>query len=141
MPATARLPARRAKPEVIDTDIVPDEDVSVDDYPTTSHTIDEIDETFELYLTVNAFNALAVTAAEKNDVGPMYNLIINLIRQDQRPRFRNSMARHPNMTGEDLGKIFEGMLEAVANPTRTRTSSGSRSTRRKAAGTKPSRAK
>lgn len=138
---TTKLPARRVKPDIIDTDIVADEDVSVDDFPTVSHKIEEIGETFELYTTVNAFNALAVTAAERNDVGPMYNLIINLVRQDQRVRFRNAMSRQPNLTGEDLGKIFEGMLEAVANPTRTRTSSGSRRSPAKAGGSKRSAAR
>lgn len=138
MPARSTLPARR---DAIDT-TGRDDDEANGDVPkgspkTVKHTI--FGEEFHLYTQINAFNALAVTA-DPDDTGPLYRLILGLIKSDERPKFKSVMGQQDDLTGEKLGEIFEGMLEAVSGANPSRTSRGSSSSARRTGGTKRSAA-
>jgi hypothetical protein len=139
MPARNTLPARR---DAIET-TARDDDEANGDAPkgspkTIKHAVKELDgEEFRLYTQVNAFQSLAVVA-DPDDVAPMYFLILGLVHEQDRPRFKRIMGMNSTMTAPKLTKIFEGMLQAVSGANPTRTSSASRRSAAKAVGTRRS---
>jgi hypothetical protein len=136
------MPARNALPAVINT-TARDDDEANGDTPrggpkTIKHVIPELGgEEFRLYTQVNAFQSLAVVA-DPDDVAPMYFLIIGLVHEKDRPRFKRLMGMKAGLTAPTLTKIFEGMLQAVSGANPTRTSSASRRSAAKAVGTRRS---
>jgi len=86
--------------------------------------VDVLGETFRLNSSPNAFLGLQVTA-DPEDTASLYFFLINLIHEDDQRDFKNHMARQAHLSGEDLGKIITDVLQAVADPNPTGTSSGS----------------
>jgi hypothetical protein len=139
MPARNTLPVRR---DAINT-TARDDDEANGDTPrggpkTIKHVIPELgDAEFRLYTQVNAFQSLAVVA-DPDDVAPMYFLIMGIVHEKDRPRFKRLMGMNSDMSATKLTKIFEGMLQAVSGANPTRTSSASRRSAAKAVGTRRS---
>lgn len=104
---------------------------------TIKHTV--LGEEFTLYTKPNAFLTLAMSS-DPDDTANMYRFVMSLVHEADRRRFGGLLGAQNDFGAEDLVKIFNEMLEAVAAGNPTPTSSGSRRSARSTGGRKLSAA-
>lgn len=92
-------------------------------------------EAFDIVEDVNIFQALLVGEGDEVKGSELAKMLVNLVADHDKARFRNLLARQRNLTGERFGELFQDLVEVASGGRPTAASSGSsRGTRAKTAG-------
>jgi len=111
------------------------EDFAVDETPVPTVLVKGIfGEDFLVLQDVNLFGIMAM-ADDEPKLSDMHRAMLNLIAEEDRPRFRNLVGRQHNLKAEQIGKLFNRLMEVASGDHPQGSSSGSsRTTRQKAVG-------
>lgn len=90
-------------------------------------------EDFHVLQDVNLFGIMAM-ADDEPKLSDMHRAMLNLIADEDRVRFRNLVARQRNLSAEQIGKLFNRLMEVASGNPQTSPSGSSRTTRTKAVG-------
>lgn len=103
--------------------------------PKVVHVDDLFGEGFDIVEDVNVFQALLVGEGDEVKGSELAKMLVNLVADHDKVRFRNLLARQRNLTGERFAELFQDLVEVASGGRPTGASSGSsRGTRAKAAG-------
>jgi hypothetical protein len=111
------------------------DEFAVDDSPVPTVLVRNVfGEDFLVLKDVNLFAAMAM-ADDEPKLSDMHRMMCNLIADEDRVRFRSHIARQKNLKAEQIGALFNRLLEVAGDEHPPRSSSGSaRTTRTKAVG-------
>lgn len=125
------MPPMAKTPAVIDFG----DDFVEDDTPVpTQHVKGIFGDEFDVLQDVNLFAWMAM-ADEEPKLSDMHRLMVQLIVPEQRVRFRTLVSQQRNLKAEQIGALFNRLLEVASGQHPQISSSGSRrTTRTKAVG-------
>lgn len=108
---------------------------AVNDDPVPFVQVDDIfGESFRVLQDVNLFGIMAM-ADDEPKLSDMHRQMLNMIHEEDRVRFRNLVARQHHLKAEQIGQLFNDLMEVASGDHPRVSSSGSaRTTRPKAVG-------